>query len=155
MEIRNPEVDARLVARSIAEQLERRVAFRRAMKQAVQRAERMGARGIRIRVAGRLGGSEMARTDKEAHGKVPLHTLRADIDYGLSEAATTYGRIGVKVWIYRGEVAPGQKAVDLATQERPRPLERERGPRTGAGGPRGGRGGAGFGRPGGGRGAAR
>ena len=157
MEIRNPEVDARLVARSIAEQLERRVAFRRAMKQAVQRAERMGARGIRIRVAGRLGGSEMARTDKEAHGKVPLHTLRADIDYGLSEAATTYGRIGVKVWIYRGEVAPGQKAVDLATQERPRPLDRgDRGPRPGGpGGPRGGRGGPGSGRPGTGRGAPR
>jgi small subunit ribosomal protein S3 len=156
MEIRNPEVDARLVARSIAEQLERRVAFRRAMKQAVQRAERMGARGIRIRVAGRLGGSEMARTDREAHGKVPLHTLRADIDYGISEAATTYGRLGVKVWIYRGEIAPGQKVVDLATQERPRPLERERGPRTGGpGGPRGGRGGPGFGRSSGGRGAPR
>ncbi len=164
MEIRNPEVDARLVARSIAEQLERRVAFRRAMKQAVQRAERMGARGIRIRVGGRLGGSEMARADKDSSGKVPLHTLRADIDYGLSEARTTYGRIGVKVWIYRGDVAPGQKAVDLATQDRPRPLDR--GPRPGGmggprpggfGGPRGGggRGGPGGGRPGVGRGAPR
>ncbi len=107
MEIRQPELDARL-ARNIAEQLERRVAFRRAMKRAVQRTMRMGAKGIKVRVAGRLGGSEMARTDKDGEGKVPLQTLRADVDFGQSEAATTYGRIGVKVWIYRGDIAPGQ-----------------------------------------------
>ena len=108
MEIRQPELDARLVARNVAEQLERRVAFRRAMKQAVQRTMRMGAKGIKVRVSGRLGGSEMARTDKDGDGKVPLQTLRADVDFGQSEAATTYGRIGVKVWIYRGDIAPGQ-----------------------------------------------
>ena len=146
MEIRNPEIDSRLVARSIAEQLERRVAFRRAMKQAVQRAERMGAKGIRIKVGGRLGGSEMARKDKEAHGKVPLQTLRADIDYGQSEAATTFGRIGVKVWIYRGDVAPGQKVVDPAVQEPRRSSDnRSGGPRGGGGG--GSRGGFGGGGP--------
>lgn len=151
MEIRNPEIDSRLVARSIAEQLERRVAFRRAMKQAVQRAERMGAKGIRIKVGGRLGGSEMARKDKEAHGKVPLQTLRADIDYGQSEAATTFGRIGVKVWIYRGDVAPGQKVVDPAVQEPRRSSDgRSGGPRGGAGG--GSRGGFGGGGPRGGSG---
>ena len=133
MEIRVPELDARLVARNIAEQLERRVAFRRAMKQAVQRTMRMGARGIKVRVAGRLGGSEMARTDKDGEGKVPLQTLRADIDYGQAEANTTYGRIGVKVWIYRGDVLPGQRATEPAYAE-----TRERGPRRGRGGGRGG-----------------
>ncbi len=133
MEIRVPELDARLVARNIAEQLERRVAFRRAMKQAVQRTMRMGARGIKVRVAGRLGGSEMARTDKDGEGKVPLQTLRADIDYGQAEANTTYGRIGVKVWIYRGDVMPGQRAPEPAYSE-----ARERGPRRGRGGGRGG-----------------
>ncbi|MBI3972460.1 MAG: 30S ribosomal protein S3 [Chloroflexi bacterium] len=118
MEIRAPELDARLVARNIADQLERRVAFRRAMKQAVQRTMRMGARGIKVRVAGRLGGSEMARTDKDGDGKVPLQTLRADIDYGHAEANTTYGRIGVKVWIYRGDVIAGMLPPPIFTETR-------------------------------------
>jgi small subunit ribosomal protein S3 len=105
-EIRQPELDAYLVARSVADQLERRVAFRRAMKQAVGRAMRFGAKGVRIQVAGRLGGAEMSRREWEREGRVPLHTLRADIDFGQAEARTTYGVIGVKVWIYRGDVAP-------------------------------------------------
>ena len=105
-EIRQPELDAYLVARSVADQLERRVAFRRAMKQAVGRAMRFGAKGVRIQVAGRLGGAEMSRREWEREGRVPLHTLRADIDFGQAEARTTYGVIGVKVWVYRGDVAP-------------------------------------------------
>jgi len=105
-EIRQHELDAYLVARSVADQLERRVAFRRAMKQAVGRAMRFGAKGVRIQVAGRLGGAEMSRREWEREGRVPLHTLRADIDFGQAEARTTYGVIGVKVWIYRGDVAP-------------------------------------------------
>jgi small subunit ribosomal protein S3 len=105
-EIQHPEVDAFLVADSIAGQLERRIAHKRAMKQAVQRAMRFGALGIKIVAAGRLAGSEMARRDKVIEGSVPLHTLRADIDYAHAEALTTYGRIGVKVWIYKGEVLP-------------------------------------------------
>jgi len=105
-EISQPELDAHLVARSVADQLERRVAFRRAIKQAAQRTMQRGAQGVRIRVAGRLGGSEMSRSETEMQGRVPLHTLRADIDYGLVEAHTTFGRIGVKVWIYRGEILP-------------------------------------------------
>lgn len=105
-EIRQPELDAYLVARSVADQLERRVAFRRAMKQAADRAIRFGSRGIRIQVAGRLGGTEMSRREWERRGRVPLHTLRADIDFGLAEAQTTFGVIGVKVWIYRGDVMP-------------------------------------------------
>src|SRR3982751_4919981 len=103
-EIRQPETNAMLVARSIADQLEKRVAFRRAMKQSVQRAQRFGARGVRVQVSGRLGGSEMSRREWEREGRVPLHTLRADIDFGQAEAHTTYGVIGVKVWIYRGDV---------------------------------------------------
>jgi small subunit ribosomal protein S3 len=102
-EIRQPELSATLLARSVADQLERRVAFRRAMRQAVQRAMRAGARGVRLQVAGRLGGSEMARREWEREGRVPLHTLRADIDFGRAEAHTNYGAIGVKAWIYRGE----------------------------------------------------
>ncbi|MFQ5562373.1 MAG: 30S ribosomal protein S3 [Parvularculaceae bacterium] len=104
VEIRKPEVDARLVADNIAQQLERRVAFRRAMKRAMQTAVRMGALGIRVNVAGRLGGAEIARMEWYREGQVPLHTLRADIDYGVSTARTTYGAIGVKVWIYKGEI---------------------------------------------------
>ena len=103
-EIRQPELDAYLVARNVADQLERRVAFRRAMKQAVGRTMRFGAKGIRIQVSGRLGGSEMSRREWEREGRVPLHTLRADIDFGQAEARTTYGAIGVKVWVYRGDV---------------------------------------------------
>lgn len=113
-EIRQPELDATLVARSIAEQLERRVAFRRAMKQAVTRAIQRGAKGIKVIVSGRLGGAEMSRREREVAGKVPLHTLRADIDYGMAEARTTFGMIGVKVWIYKGEILPQPKAAPVA-----------------------------------------
>jgi len=103
-EIRKPDLDAQLVADSVAQQLERRVMFRRAMKRAVQNAIRQGAEGIRIQVSGRLGGAEIARTEWYREGRVPLHTLRADIDYATSEANTTYGIIGVKVWIFKGEI---------------------------------------------------
>ena len=105
-EIKQPEFDAALVAQGIADQLVGRVAFRRAMKRAMQNAQKAGAQGIRVQCAGRLGGSEMARTEWYREGRVPLHTLRADIDYGFREAHTTYGRIGVKVWIYKGEILP-------------------------------------------------
>jgi small subunit ribosomal protein S3 len=104
VEIRKPEIDAMLVAENIAQQLERRIAFRRAMKRAVQSAIRLGAQGIRINCGGRLGGAEIARTEWYREGRVPLHTLRADIDYGVARAKTTYGICGVKVWIYKGEV---------------------------------------------------
>jgi small subunit ribosomal protein S3 len=104
VEIRKPEIDAQLVAEGVCQQLERRVSFRRAMKRAVQSAMRLGAQGIRINVSGRLGGADIARTEWYREGRVPLHTLRADLDYGLSEALTTYGIIGVKVWIYKGDV---------------------------------------------------
>jgi small subunit ribosomal protein S3 len=104
LEIRKPEIDAKLVADSITQQLERRVAYRRAMKRAVQSAMRLGAEGIRINCAGRLGGNEIARTEWYREGRVPLHTLRADVDYGTSTAFTTYGTCGVKVWIFKGEV---------------------------------------------------
>ena len=103
-EIRKPDLDAKLLAESVAQQLERRVMFRRAMKRAVQNAMRQGAEGVKIRVAGRLGGAEIARAEIQKEGRVPLHTLRADVDYGLAEANTTYGVIGVKAWIFRGEV---------------------------------------------------
>jgi small subunit ribosomal protein S3 len=107
-EIRKPELDAQLVAEGIAQQLERRVMFRRAMKRSVQNAMRLGAEGIKVNIAGRLNGAEIARTEWYREGRVPLHTLRADIDYGFAEAGTTYGIIGVKVWIFKGEVFPGQ-----------------------------------------------
>lgn len=103
-EVHRPELDAQLVAESVAMQLERRVAFRRAMRKAVENAQRFGAEGIRVRCGGRLGGLEISRAEWYLHGKLPLHTLRADIDYGFAEARTTYGRIGVKVWIYKGEI---------------------------------------------------
>lgn len=108
-EVKRPELDAQLVAEGVASQLERRVSFRRAMKQAVGRARRSGAQGMKIACAGRLGGAEMARREWHSEGKVPLHTLRADIDYGFAEAKTTYGKIGVKVWIYKGEILPEGK----------------------------------------------
>lgn len=107
-EIKRPELDAQLVAESVAASLEKRIAFRRAMKQTVMRTMRMGAEGIKIMCAGRLAGAEIARTEWYAEGKVPLHTLRADIDYGFAEANTAYGKIGVKVWIYRGEILPAK-----------------------------------------------
>ena len=104
VEIRKPEIDARLVAENIASQLERRVAFRRAMKRAVQNAMRLGAQGIRINCGGRLGGAEIARTEWYREGRVPLHTLRGDVDYGTATAKTTYGTCGVKVWVFKGEI---------------------------------------------------
>ncbi len=103
-EIRKPDLDAKLLADNVAQQLERRVMFRRAMKRAIQNAMRQGAEGVKVRVAGRLGGAEIARAEWHKEGRVPLHTLRADVDYGLSEAKTTYGIIGVKAWVFRGEV---------------------------------------------------
>ncbi len=109
VEVKRPEKSAQLVAKNVAQQLEKRVSFRRAMKQAVSRSMRMGVEGIKIMCAGRLGGSDMARTEWYSEGKVPLHTLRADIDYGFVEANTTYGKIGIKVWIYHGEVLPEAK----------------------------------------------
>ena len=119
-EIRQPELDATLVARGIAEQLERRVAFRRAMKQAVGRTMQRGAKGVKAIIAGRLGGAEMSRREREVSGKVPLHTLRADIDFGTAEALTTFGVIGVKVWIYKGEILPKPKVSQL--QNAPAPV---------------------------------
>ena len=104
VEVRKPETDAQLIAESIAQQLERRIAFRRAMKRSMQAAMRLGAKGVRINVSGRLGGAEIARMEWYREGRVPLHTLRADIDYGVTEATTTYGKIGVKVWVFKGEV---------------------------------------------------
>jgi len=116
-EITVPELDAYLVARSVADQLERRVAFRRAMKQGVQRTMQRGALGCRVRVGGRLGGTEMSRTEHEMQGRVPLHTIRADIDYGLAEAMTTFGVIGVKCWIYRGDIAADETPFAIAAAE--------------------------------------
>ncbi len=118
VEIRKPEIEARLVAENIAQQLERRVAFRRAMKRAVQSAMRLGAQGIRITCAGRLGGAEIARTEWYREGRVPLHTLRADIDFGEAVAKTTYGTCGVKVWVFKGEImAHDPLAQDKRAQE--------------------------------------
>jgi small subunit ribosomal protein S3 len=111
-EIRKPELDAKLVAESIAQQLERRVMFRRAMKRAIQNTMRMGAQGIKIKIGGRLNGAEIARSEMYHEGRVPLHTLRADIDYGTHEALTTYGILGIKVWIYKGEVFDLYKDLD-------------------------------------------
>jgi small subunit ribosomal protein S3 len=141
MEIKHPELDARLVAQNIVDQLEKRIAFRRAMKQAIMRTMKAGARGVKVQVSGRLGGAEIARTERNADGKVPLHTLRADIDYAHVEAFTTFGRIGVKVWIYRGEVLPDQprqtNLVDRSERQGGFRDRRERGGRGGRGrGPR-------------------
>jgi small subunit ribosomal protein S3 len=168
LEIKRPELDAKLVAQSIAEQLQNRVAFRRAMKRALTSAMRSGAKGCKIQVGGRLGGSEMARTEMYSDGRVPLHTLRADIDYGFYEARTTFGRIGCKVWINKGEIMPeGYGGSDLTEIEAPQAAGMDRGEdrrggrgrndRDGRGGGRGGRGGGGRGPggpggPGGGRG---
>jgi small subunit ribosomal protein S3 len=146
LEIKRPELDARLVAQSIAEQLQNRVAFRRAMKRALTSAMRSGAKGVKVQVSGRLGGAEMARTEGYSDGRVPLHTLRADIDYGFHEAATTFGRIGVKCWINKGEIMPeGYTGADLTIMDEPAPQAPERGGRDG----RDGRDGRGRGRGGG------
>jgi small subunit ribosomal protein S3 len=160
LEIKRPELDAKLVAQSIAEQLQNRVAFRRAMKRALTSAMRSGAKGCKIQVSGRLGGAEMARREAYSDGRVPLQTMRADIDYGFYEARTTFGRIGVKCWINKGEIMPeGFTGVDLTEIDSPSPQRDERGGndrnRRGrndrGGGPGGGRGGRG-GQGGGGRG---
>ena len=116
-EIRKPELDAQLVAEGIAQQLERRVMFRRAMKRAVTSTMRLGAGGIKVKVGGRLNGAEIARSEWYREGRAPLHTLRADIDYGFSEANTTYGIIGIKVWIFKGEIFEKPKAEEIETQE--------------------------------------
>src|SRR6201996_1247534 len=138
LEIKRPELDAKLVAQSIAEQLQNRVAFRRAMKRALTSAMRSGAKGCKIQIGGRLGGSEMARTEMYSDGRVPLNTLRADIDYGFYEARTTFGRIGCKVWINKGEIMPeGYGGSDLTEIEAPQAAGIGAGDR--AGGGRGGR----------------
>jgi small subunit ribosomal protein S3 len=156
LEVKNPEVDAQLVAQGVAEQLSSRVSFRRAMRKAMQTAMKGGAKGIRVQCAGRLGGAEMSRSEFYREGRVPLHTLRADIDYGFYEARTTFGRIGVKVWIYRGEAAQTRAEREAAAaalragQRSGRDRDRDRPPQRGGrrrpGGPdwtdRGGSGGA-------------
>jgi small subunit ribosomal protein S3 len=148
LEIKRPELDAKLVAQSVAEQLRNRVAFRRAMKRALTSAMRSGAKGCKIQVGGRLGGAEMARTESYSDGRVPLHTLRADIDYGFFEAKTTFGRIGVKCWINKGEIMPeGYTGADLTELDAP-PPPRERDDRGGRGGRDGQGGGRGRGRGG-------
>ena len=139
LEVKNAEIEAQLVAQGIAEQLASRVSFRRAMRKGIQSAQRAGAKGIRVQVSGRLGGAEMSRTEFYREGRVPLHTLRANIDYGFFEARTTFGRIGVKVWVYKGDMTEKEWAREQASQA-PRP---SRGPRSDRGdrgdrGPRGG-----------------
>jgi small subunit ribosomal protein S3 len=123
-EVHKPELDAQLVAESIALQLEKRIAFRRAMRKAVDSAQRFGSKGIKVRVSGRLNGAEIARTEWYLHGQLPLHTLRADIDYGFAEARTTYGVIGVKCWIYKGDIGEGQRRVMLRNENDPQPRPR-------------------------------
>jgi small subunit ribosomal protein S3 len=159
LEIKRPELDAKLVAQSIAEQLQNRVAFRRAMKRALTSAMRSGAKGVKVQVSGRLGGAEMARTESYSDGRVPLHTMRADIDYGFYEARTTFGRIGVKCWVNKGEIMPeGYTGADLTDITAPAPPGNDRDGRggrdgrdrnRGGGGGGGGRGGRGGGQGGG------
>ncbi|HXR70076.1 30S ribosomal protein S3 [Actinocrinis sp.] len=151
LEVKNPEIDAQLVAQGVAEQLSSRVAFRRAMRKAIQSTMKAGAKGIKVQVSGRLGGAEMSRSEQYREGRVPLHTLRTNIDYGFYEARTTFGRIGVKVWIYKGDVANLRAAreAEAAAQRQSRPAggrderrggDRPRGGRPARGGERGGRG---------------
>lgn len=125
-EIRKPELDAQLVAESIAQQLERRVMFRRAMKRAVQNAMRLGAEGIKVNIGGRLNGAEIARSEWYREGRVPLHTLRADIDYGFAEAGTTYGIIGVKVWVFKGEVFGDGEEVEAEVKTKSKPKSKSK-----------------------------
>ena len=139
LEIANPDLDARLVARSIADQLEQRASFRTCQKKAIQRTMRAGAKGIKTLVSGRLGGADIARSEGYSEGVVPLHTLRADIDYAAEEAHTTYGRLGVKVWIFRGEVLPGQMVSEPEAPKNPMNDRRRRNNRGGRN-DRGGRG---------------
>ncbi len=136
-EIRYPDRDAQLVAETIAAQIEKRIAYKRAMRQAMMRALRLDVKGIKINCAGRLAGSEMARREVAKDGKIPLHTLRADIDYGFAEAATTYGHIGIKVWIYKGDVLPGKERSDESELKLRREVRTERGDRGGERGRRG------------------
>jgi small subunit ribosomal protein S3 len=154
LEIKRPELDASLVAQSIAEQLQNRVAFRRAMKRALTSAMRSGAKGVKVQVSGRLGGAEMARTESYSDGRVPLHTMRADIDYGFYESRTTFGRIGVKCWINKGEIMPegytGADLTDLTAPAAPNSDRDGRGGRDGRDGRGRGRGGGGPGGGGGG-----
>src|SRR4249919_2111281 len=138
LEVKNPEIDAQLVAQGVAEQLSSRVSFRRAMRKAMQTTMRSGAKGIRIQCSGRLNGAEMSRTEFYREGRVPLHTLRADIDYGFYEAKTTFGRIGVKVWIYKGEVAGTRAEREAQAAARAGAPGRGGAARGGAGGARGG-----------------
>ena len=156
LEIKRPELDASLVAQSIAEQLQNRVAFRRAMKRALTSAMRSGAKGVKVQVSGRLGGAEMARTESYSDGRVPLHTMRADIDYGFYESRTTFGRIGVKCWINKGEIMPegytGADLTDMTAPAAPNSDRDGRGGRDGRDGRGRGRGGGGPGGGGGGRG---
>ena len=126
VEVRQPDLSAQLVAESVAQQLERRVSFRRAMKQSIGRTMRMGAKGVKIRCAGRLGGAEIARSEVYHEGTIPLHTLRADIDYGFAEAKTTYGRLGIKVFIYKGEILKGQITTAPKLPEERKPDNRRR-----------------------------
>jgi small subunit ribosomal protein S3 len=152
-EIRHPDIDAQLVAESVAQQITRRIAYKRAMRQSIMRAMKLGVKGIRVMCAGRLAGAEMARREHQRDGKIPLHTLRADIDYGFAEAPTTYGHIGIKVWIYKGDVLPGGTRLteaEIVPRREAMRAERERSDRGT------GRGGAGRGRRGGrGRGGSR
>src|SRR6202165_6169537 len=153
LEIKRPELDAKLVAQSIAEQLQNRVAFRRAMKRALTSAMRSGAKGVKVQVAGRLGGAEMARTESYSDGRVPLHTMRADIDYGFYESGTAVGRIGVKCWVNKGEIMPeGYTGADLTDMTAPAAQAPERDGRGGREGREGRGRGRGNGGPGGGRG---
>jgi small subunit ribosomal protein S3 len=151
LEIKRPELDAKLVAQSIAEQLQNRVAFRRAMKRALTSAMRSGAKGVKVQVAGRLGGAEMARTESYSDGRVPLHTMRADIDYGFYESRTTFGRIGVKCWVNKGEIMPeGYTGTDLTDMTAPAQQSSDRDGRGGREGREGRGRGRGNGGPGGG-----
>ena len=137
-EVRQPELDAALVGRSIAEQIERRVAYRRAVRLAMQRTMQAGARGVKVVVSGRLGGADIARTDKQMEGQVPLHTLRAEIDYAISEARTTYGTIGIKVWVYKGDIVPSAENLRARSMARlslgTAPEQQQRGSGEGQGG---------------------
>ena len=120
IDIKSPDIDAQLIAENIAQQLEKRIAFRRAMKQSIQRANKAGAKGVKVAISGRLGGADIARTEHYHEGSIPLQTLRANIDYGFAEAKTTYGRLGVKVWIYKGQILPKAKK---AAQSAPAAIE--------------------------------
>ena len=126
IEVKSPDMNAQLVAENIAAQLERRISFRRAMKQSIGRAMKFGAKGLKVQVSGRLGGAEIARTERYHEGTIPLQTLRADIDYGFAEAATTYGRLGVKVWLYKGEVLGDARAVQAEPEKKENRRPRDR-----------------------------